>query len=178
MHTLSCHQCGRAFEALRSDAKTCSRACRDAKFRDGKTISRNTSPTQKRREDELFDLHALHCRAYYATPPRDRQAYLEWLIDRAMAGERPIKRMLSSPVLLRSHTGRGGDLQKRYHRNRSWAYPTLPREAHDFTLRTWGVSLLEALSTPPQGAKPSIRARSADTSGSACDVANEDALAA
>ena len=157
MNILSCHQCGQAFEAVRSDAKTCSRACRDARSNGGQPINRLTSPTQKRRENELFELHALHCGIYYSvTRPADRPAYLERLIDRAFDGDQSIKRMLTNPVLMRSFVGKDGRYQKRYHFRNSGEYPTLPREANRFTLDTWGVSLLDALKMPQGGTVCSI----------------------
>ena len=148
MNTIACRECGSGFDAVRRDASYCSPACRKKSSRrvnPEPPMNRTSSSAQRRREDELFELHDLFCETYYGMHPNARPAYLESLIDRAISGETSIKRVLTNPVLVRSHTGKGGNLQKRYHFRRSMAYPTLPYEAHRFTKGRWGVSLFDAI---------------------------------
>ena len=154
MNTIACHECGSGFDAVRRDARFCSPACRKVVSRRENPeppMSRATSPSKRRREDEVFDLHAVFSTTYYGMHPYARPQYLEGLIDRAIAGETKVKAVLTNPILFRSHTGKGGELQKRYHHRRCIAYPTIPCEAHRFTQECWGVSLLDALKTPPDG---------------------------
>ena len=154
MPTLACRQCGQGFEAVRPHAKFCNPACRKSASRSNNPeppMNRQTSPSKRRREDEVFDLHDVLCETYYRMHPKARPHYLETLIDRAIEGDTKIKAVLLNPVLIRSHTGKGGNLQKRYHFRRCFAYPTIPFEAHRFTMSAWGVSLFDALSTPPGG---------------------------
>lgn len=161
MHSPACRQCGKAFDAVRSDAKFCSAACRQAMSRRYVPINRTSSPTKRRREDELFDLHYRLCETYYGMHPNARPFYLEGLIDRAIEGEAKVQAVLTNPILVRSHLGPGGDLQKRYHFRGCFAYPTLPFEAHRFTMYTWGVTLFDCLRTPP-GVLKAIARETAD----------------
>jgi hypothetical protein len=148
MHLKTCHQCGSSYTAKRSDARTCSTNCRIKLSRGGRAMNRTESPSKRRREDELFDLHKVLCETYYTMPPMRRPGYLQSLIERAVAGDAQIKAILTNPVLVRSHTGRSGELRKRFHFRGSIAYPTLPYEAHRFTMECWGMSLFEALDNP------------------------------
>lgn len=161
MNTIACRECGSGFEAVRRDASYCGPACRKKSSRrvnPEPPTNRTSSHAQRRREDELFELHDLLCETYYGMHPNARPVYLESLIDRAIAGEASIKRVLTNPVLVRSHTGKGGNLQKRYHFRRCMAYPTLPFEAHRFTKGHWGVSLFDALDTQPGRAPAKLAA--------------------
>lgn len=160
MPTVTCRQCGQGFEAVRRDARFCGPTCRSSKHRRNNSeppMNRTTSPSKRRREDEVFDLHDILCETYYGMHPGARAHYLETLIDRAIEGDTRIKAVLSNPVLVKSHTGKGGELQKRYHFRRCYAYPTIPFEAHRFTMSAWGVSLLDALDTPAGGTVYSTR---------------------
>lgn len=151
MHTIACHQCGEGFEAVRPHAKFCAPACRKTSSRRNNPeppMNRISSPSKRHREDEVFDLHDVLCGTYYGMHPHARSRYLETLIDRAIEGDAKAKAVLTCPVLVRSHTGKGGNLQKQYHFRRCFAYPTIPFEAHRFTMETWGVSLFDALALP------------------------------
>lgn len=147
MHTLVCRQCGQAFEAMRSDTKTCSQACRKAHSRrDQRTMGRRSSPSEARAQDEVFDLHARLCEDYYGMHPNARPMFITWLLQRAMEhDDKRVRRMLTDKVLVQSHWGRGGRIDKRHHYRKCMAYPTLPFEAHRFTMSHWGVSLFAAL---------------------------------
>lgn len=139
--TATCIQCGASFCAQRSTAKYCNTTCRKAASRGGTPENRTTSPSQRRREDEFFELHMRLCETYYGMPPADRPAYLETLIDRARAGENKTKRTLTNLLLLKS-----SESSRVYNLRSSRAYPTIAQEASRFTQDFWGVSIKDAVS--------------------------------
>ena len=139
--TATCIQCGASFCAQRSTAKYCNTTCRKAASRGGVPENRTTSPAQRRREDEFFDLHMRLCETYYGMPPADRPAYLEALIDRARAGENKIKRTLTNLLLLKTP-----ESSRVYNFRASRAYPTIAQETSRFTQDTWGMSIKHAVS--------------------------------
>jgi hypothetical protein len=137
----TCTMCGASFCARRSTAKYCNATCRKAASRGGTPENRRTSPSQCRREDEFFDLHMLLCETYYGLPPADRPAYLEFLVDRARAGENKIKRILTNLYLLKA-----SKCSRVYNLRASRNYPTIAQEASRFTRDIWGVSIKDAVS--------------------------------
>ncbi len=140
MISITCHQCGASFYAQRSSAKFCDATCRKASSRGGVPENRTTSPTKRRREDELFNLHMILCKTYYGMPPADRPAYLEGLIDRARNGDNNVKEILTNLYLLKAKEG-----SKVYNYRGSRAYPTIPQEASRFVTTNWGVSIGDAV---------------------------------
>ncbi|PUB11322.1 hypothetical protein [Yoonia sediminilitoris] len=137
----TCIKCGASFCAQRSTAKYCNPTCRKAMSRGGIPENRRTSPSQRRREDEFFDLHMRLCETYYGMPPADRPAYSMALIDRARAGESKIKRVLTNPLLLNA-----SESSRVYNWRSSRAYPTIAQEAAKFSQDKWGVSIGHAVS--------------------------------
>lgn len=103
-------------------------------------MNRTTSPSKRRREDELFDLNMVLCETYYGMPPASRPDYLESLIDRARAGEAKIAEVLSNLMLLKASEG-----SRKVNLRGSRAYPTIAQEAHRFTSETWGVHIRDAV---------------------------------
>jgi len=99
-------------------------------------MNRTTSPTKARREDELLDLNWVLRENCLALPSHKRPAYLESLIDRAIAGETRIREVLTNLYLLR--TGKSG-------RRKTVRYPTIAHLAHKFTRDTWGVHIRDAV---------------------------------
>lgn len=139
--TATCIQCGASFCAQRSTAKYCNTTCRKAASRGGVPENRTTSPVQRRREDEFFDLHMRLCETYYGMPPAERPVYLEGLIDRARFGDSRIKRILTNLYLLKASTS-----SHVFNLRSSKRYPTIAKEAAAFTKDNWGVSIRDAVS--------------------------------
>ena len=143
MNTIACHVCGSGFAAVRRDARFCSAACRKSASRTNvpeAPQNRTSSPSKRRREDEVFDLNMVLCEAYYGMPPAARASYLENLIDLARAGNPRLREVLSNLFLLRTREG-----SRKTNFRRSRAYPTIAQEAHRFTTSRWGVHVREAV---------------------------------
>lgn len=85
LHQLTCERagCGRAFSAVRSDAKYCSRRCRRAKLLpaspgDGLSAAEDNAEAQPEVVEDELDGWRLMPGGYLAPPPDPRNTFTVW----------------------------------------------------------------------------------------------------
>ncbi|UYP68591.1 hypothetical protein OIU14_02315 [Thalassobacter stenotrophicus] len=101
----TCPYCGDEF-LLRSNKKFCSPSCRklsaQQEQRKKQPVNAANSPTERRKQYEVYELASRMAETLYSMPPAQRLGYIEEIIQLARSGECPrVRQILTMPALIR-----------------------------------------------------------------------------